>query len=199
MRSVPIAGRWLLMVCLVAPAFAGDKKFQRFPRSEEFSKVCGVDVDRPANAMFAKQPGKGWRVFETYKKVPKGASREMAQYWYEAHGSLVQMAVADGGFMRYHEYCFDGSGKLTRLTYETRSSEGWGYATTGAVNESGRWMPASSRFFGLRTKKTIPRPPQAQQEGWVLSPKIYKRVDKLPFARLMTTPVEQKKEDAQAH
>ena len=183
------------LLCLV-PFASAEKKSKLL---ENFSKVCGVDVDRPADGVYAKPHKKSWQQFATVKAVPREGRPEMAQYWQGEHGSLVQMAKHDGSYTRYHEYCFDDTGKLTRLTYETRAAEGWGYAMTGAMNKSGHLVPASSRFFGVRTNRTMPRPPEAEQESWVLNPKVYKQRDKLPFAKLMTTPVEQKKQDAQAH
>ncbi len=195
MRTAQIAGVLLLLVCLCT---AQEKK--RHTKYDEFAKVCGVDVGGAANGVYAKGHG-GWQQFATVKAVPKDTGKEMAQYWRAEHGgSLVQLAMRDGQYTRYHEYCFDAEGKLMRLTYETQArSDGWGYATTGTVNESGHLVPASSRFFGLRSGRTIPRPPESWDVGWVLHPKIYKRLDKLPFAKLMTTPLESKKEDAQAH
>ena len=193
MRTAHIIGAVVVLLCVLVPGVLAEKKLKK---SEDFSKVCGVDVDRPADGVFARQRGKQWQPFANVKAVPKDAGREMGQYWRGEHGSLVQMAARDGSYPRYHEYCFDPDGRLTRLTYETRTSEGWGYATTGAVNESGRLTPASSRFFGIRTNRTIPRPPEADEAPWVLKPKVYKRLDKLPFAKLI--PVEQSK-DAQAH
>ncbi|HVP43695.1 MAG TPA: hypothetical protein VMS96_09685 [Terriglobales bacterium] len=181
------------LMCIVVPRSFAEKKFKRL---EDFPKVCGVDVDRDADGVFAKLPGRPWQQFPGVKTVPKQSRDQMAQYWHGEHGSLVQMAARDKSFTRYHEYCFAEDGRLTRLTYETRAAEGWGYATTGAVNEAGRLVPASSRFFGVRTNRTIPRPPEAEEAPWVLHPKIYKRLEKLPFAKLIA---EQKKEDAQAH
>ncbi len=199
MRTAHIAGVILALVCVAVPGFSQEKK--RHTKYDELAKVCGVDVSSAANGVYAKGHGKGWQTFANARAIPKDAGREMAQYWRGEHGgSLVQMAMHDGTYTRYHEYCFDPEGKLTRLTYETRArAEGWGFATTGTVNESGRLTPASSRFFGLRSGRTIPRPPESADAGWVLHPKIYKRIDKLPFAKLMTTPLESKKEDAQAH
>ncbi len=191
MRGRRIAGSLAVALCLAAPLFA-EKKTKRL---EDFSKVCGVEVGGPADGVFAKRLGK-WQQFPRVKMVPKQSRDQMAQYWRGEHGSLVQMATSDGSFTRYHEYCFDPDGRLTRLTYETRSSDGWAYATTGTVNEAGRLAPASSRFFGARSNRTIPRPPEADETPWVLHPKIYKRLEKLPFAKLIP---EQKKEDAQAH
>ena len=187
-----------VLICVALTGAAQEKK--RHTKYDEFAKVCGVDVGGAANGVYAKGHG-GWQQFANVKAVPKEHGREMAQYWRGEHGgSLVQLAMRDGTFTRYHEYCFDPDGRLTRLTYETRArSEGWGYATTGTVNEAGRLVPASSRFFTLRSGRTIPRPPESADAGWVLHPKIYKRMDKLPFAKLMATPLEQKKEDAQAH
>ncbi len=195
MRAALIAGVVLVLVGIGA---AQEKK--RHTKYDEFSKVCGVDVDRVADGVYAKGRKKPWQQYPSVKVIPNQGAWEMGQYWHGEKGNLVQMATRDGQYTRYHEYCFNPEGKLTRLTYETRAhADGWGFATTGTVSDSGHLAPASSRFFGLRSKRTIPRPPEAAGADWVLHPKIYKRIDKLPFAKLMTTPVEQKKEDAQAH
>ena len=206
MRAAHIAGMLVGMMCVTTLGFSQAKENQDPKKKwrtkyDEFAKVCGVDVGNAATGVYARQKSKGWESFANVKAIPKDAGKEMAQYWRGEQGGLVQMAMRDGQFTRYHEYCFDGEGRLTRLTYEIRArSDGWGYATTGTVNEAGHMTPASSRFFGLRTNLTIPRPPESMDVGWLLHPKIYKRLDKLPFAKLMTTtPLESKREDAQAH
>ncbi len=169
-------------------------------KSSELAKMCGVDTVRAADGVFARAHRKQWQKYANLKAIPKDADDQMAQYWHESHGgNFVQMAIHDGAYMRYHEYCFDKEGRLTRLTYETRTAHGWGYATTGTVDERGHLVPASSRFFGVNTNMTIPRPAEADEAPWVLDPKIYKRLEKLPFAKLIPAPAEQKKEDAQAH
>ena len=200
MRKARIAAVVGVLLC-VAPYVAAEKRSKAL---EVFSKICGVDVEGPADGVYAKGRKKPWQQYPSVKVIPHEGAWEMAQYWHAERGSLVQMATRDGQYTRYHEYCFNPEGKLTRLTYETRAhADGWGFATTGTVNESGHLVPAASRFFGLRSHRTMPRPPEAAGVDWVLHPKIYKRVDKLPFAKLMTTPTqpttEQKKEDAQAH
>ncbi len=197
MKAATTAVLCLGLVAASVPASRGEVK-KKLP---ELARMCGVDTNRASDGVFAKAHRKQWQKYANMKAIPKDAEGEMAQYWRESHGgSFVQMAIHDGVYARYHEYCFDKEGKLTRLTYEARTAHGWGFATTGTVNEKGRLEAASSRFFGVNTNLTIPRPAEADDVPWVLDPKIYKRLDKLPFAKLMATPVEQKKkEDAQAH
>ncbi len=166
-------------------------------KSSEFAKVCGVETSRKADGLFAKEQGKDWRQFQKVKEIPdfEKSSGEMAQVWRGGQGSFVQTAAFSSGFARYHEYCFAGDGKLTRLNYEVRSPYGWGYARTNEVKD-GELVPLTHRFFGLKSNRTIRRPSEAEDSQWALYPKVYKRFNKLPFAKMIA---EQKKEDAQAH
>ncbi|MBZ5647499.1 MAG: hypothetical protein LAN37_09780 [Acidobacteriia bacterium] len=197
MRAATTAAMVLALVAAFVSHADAEKKEKKIP---DLAKLCGMDTDRASDGVFAKAHGKQWQKFASVKAVPEDADSEMAQYWRGEHGgSLVQMAVHDGVYARYHEYCFGQEGKLSSLTYETRTAHGWGFATTGTVDKNGHLVPASSRFFGVRTNMTIPRPAEADDAPWALDPRIYKRLDKLPFAKLISTPVEQKKQDAQAH
>jgi len=190
----------VISLALAAAFVSSSEAETKQKKVPELARMCGVDTDRASDGVFAKEHRKQWQKYADLKAIPKDGDSEMAQYWHESHGgSFVQMAVHDGVYARYHEYCFDPEGKLTRLTYETRTAHGWGFATTGTVDKRGHLEAASSRFFGVRTNMTIPRPAEADEAPWVLDPKIYKRLEKLPFAKLIATPAEQKKEDAQAH
>ena len=173
---------------------------QETPKPSDFAKVCGIDVKRASDGVFASVDGKPWKRFDNVKAVPKfdGDSGEMAQYWRGEKGSFVQMMVA-GSFARYYEYCFAPDGKLTRLNYEVRSPYGWGYARTNEVDAKGQLNGITQRFFGLKSGRNIARPDEARDAQWALYPKVYKKFDKLPFAKLISTPVGAKKEDAQAH
>jgi len=174
---------------------------QQESKTSEFTKFCGVNVERGADGVFAALDGKPWERFENVKAVPKFEhdAGQMAQYWRGDKGSFVQTMAVSSGFSRYDEYCFGPDGKLTRLNYEVRSPYDWGFARTNEVDKKGELKGITQRFFGLKSGRNMLPPDNARDFTWALVPKIYRKFDKLPFARLITTPVEAKKEDAQAH
>ena len=177
----------LMVMVLTGAAFSENKK-------PSFAQVCGIDTARASDGVFAKD--KQWQKYTSLKDVPEASQEELAQVWRGEQGSFVQIAATTSGFARYYEYCFDRSGKLARLNYEVRSPYGWGFARTNVMKD-GDLTPITQRFFGLKSNRTIPKPPdEARDNQWALYPKVYKSFDKLPFAKMIA---EQKKENAQAH
>ena len=195
MKIVPI--RTLAVLLMAIPFSVG----QESPKGTEFAKNCGVNVERASDGVFAKVGGKDWAYFEKVKAVPKfeDDAGQMAQFWRGEKGSFVQMMRVERGFSMYYEYCFGEHGKLARLNYEVRSPYDWGFARTNKVDDDGELVGITQRFFGLKTGRNMLPPENARDAQWALYPKVYKKFDKLPFAKLITKPVEPKKEDAQAH
>ena len=168
---------------------------QEGPKASDFAKICGVDVERASDGVFASMGKKPWAKFENVKAVPKfeDDAGQMAQYWRGDKGRFVQTMRVEQRFSMYYEYCFGADGKLTRLNYEVRSPYGWGFARTNKVDEKGELVGITQRFFGLKSGRNMLPPENARDAQWALYPKVYKKFDKLPFARLISTPVEAKK------
>ena len=178
----------LMVMVLMGAAFSEETK------KPSVAQVCGIDTARASDGVFAKD--KQWKRYASVKEVPRVEQEELAQVWRAEQGSFVQIAAKSSGFARYYEYCFDKSGKLARLNYEVRSPYGWGFARTNVMKD-GQLTPVTQRFFGLKSNRTIPKPPEeARDAQWALYPKAYKSFDKLPFAKMIA---ERKTENAQAH
>ncbi len=185
--------RWGLALLLISMAVIASA--QESSQPSEFAKICGLDVDRASDGVFASVGRKAWTKFENVRAVPKfeDGAGQMAQYWRGDKGAFVQMMRVERGFSIYYEYCFGENGRLTRLNYEVRSPYDWGFARTNQVDDSGELVGITQRFFGLKTGRNMLPPENARDSQWALYPKVYKKFDKLPFAKLISTPVEAKK------
>ncbi len=173
---------------------------QEEQKAAEFAKVCGVDISRTPDGVFAKQR-KSWSRFADAKSVPEmdEQSGAVAQYWRTAHASFVQLVNYGDGYARYHEYCFGPDGKLSRLGFEARTIRGWGFAQTSTVTTKGQLEPIAARYFDLRSQRTINPPDAVKDEPWIVNADIYRRFDKLPFAKLVASAKPEKKADARSH
>jgi len=152
------------------------------------AEQCGVDLNQPAQKIFANRDGKsGWHEYRTVKDMPEIANGygSTAFYWPGSNGQfLIQLEEPGEDFNGYTHYCFDRLGKLRGLGYELRTAWGWGFREEGTI-EGGVLRPSSTEFFDTKTDEKIRRPEMADEIPDALKTKIYLLKSKLPFSRLL--------------
>jgi hypothetical protein len=82
-------------------------------------------------------------------------------------------------------YCFDASGKLSRLEHEFRTAWDWGFTEEKQFDSNGR-ETAKSNFFSMKDRKEIPRPQSANDVREAMAVKVYKRLSDVPLFSALT-------------
>lgn len=149
---------------------------------------CGVDMNQPAQKIFADYDGKaGWREYGSVKDIPEldNGFGSAAFYWSGSNSNvLIQLQEPSEDFVGYTHYCFDRAGKLARLRYELRTAWGWGFREEGTI-EKGFLRPSISEFFDTKTEQKVPRPEMADDVRAALKPHLYLLKSELPFSKLL--------------
>ena len=163
---------------------------------------CDVNATAPATARtFAKTSERGaWREYSSIDDVPEMRldSGMSAQIWQQKKGTLAVSIVQPGEhFWTETHYCFRNDGELEAVSFELRTTLGWGHRTQGTV-ESGTFNVVSEKFFNTKNGKAIPRPRGVGEAPAGLRPRLFLIFSKLPFASLLTDRMETRARPADA-
>jgi len=162
-----------------------------FSRAAIAAPSCSVKDKVPSNArVFAKANGEAaWSEYRSLAEVPQVAldSGVTAQFVQHKKSSPSVTMVAPGEeFWLYTRYCYDEAGQLAGLSFELRTSLGWGYRTDGEV-AGGTFAANSQEFFRTKDGKPIEKPVGVSNAPTGLKPAVYLKVSELPFAPLLKT------------
>lgn len=171
-----------LVVCLVTIGFSA---------IAFAAPACSLKARMPAGARtFAKVNHQSdWQEYQSLDAVPELsiAGGMSAQVWRPKYRKQSVTLVEQGqDFEIETKYCFDEGGELESVSFEIRTTLGWGHRVDGTVR-GGVFKESSSEFFRLKDGKTIPQPDWVGGVPQALEPRLYSSVSKLPFARLMET------------
>jgi hypothetical protein len=160
--------------------------------------VCSVKDKLPASArVFAKTNGDStWSEYRSLAEVPQvvldsGMTAQFVQH--KKSNPSVTMVAPGEDFWLYTRYCYDDAGQLAGLSFELRTSLGWGYRTDGEV-AGGTFAASSQEFFRTKDGKAIEKPVGVSGAPSNLKPTLYASVGDLPFAPLL-----KKKTSAKSH
>jgi hypothetical protein len=146
-----------------------------------------VKMPQDARTFIKTNNQSDWLEYGSFDSVPAprpGGGRS-AQFWEGEGGTHSATIVEPGqGFQIETKYCFDEEGQLESVSFEIRTTLGWGYRSEGTVT-GGVFSESSSKFFGLNDGKTTPQPDFVGGAPASLKPKLYLSVSELPFAGLL--------------
>jgi len=155
------------------------------------SPACSVKDKAPSAArIFAKTSGPGaWREYRSLDAVPQVVldSGLTAQFVQHKKSSPSVTVVAPGeDFWTYTRYCYRDDGQLADVSYEVRTTLGWGYRMEGTAFLGG-FSANTHEFFRTKDGKPTSRPDGVADAPLGLQPTLYLKVSELPFASLLKT------------
>jgi hypothetical protein len=173
------------ILCLFAAPISAHTDTVESPTAQQ----CGVEQDRPAQRIFADPDGEhGWSEYRSVKDVPELqlGFGQLARFWAGSDGkALIRLEEPGEDFNAYTDYCFSKTGHLLYLRFELRTAWGWGFREEGPI-VNGTLRPQTSEFFNTKDELPVTRPEQADEVPDALSPHLYARTSRLPFAKLFS-------------
>jgi len=129
-----------------------------------------------------------WQEYHSLSDLPDLSldSGVSAQFLQHKKGSPSVTIIQPGeDFWLYTRYCFDEEGQLAAMSFELRTSLGWGLRREGTAGGSS-FSASPAEFFDTKTGKTVSRPMGVGSVPNGIRPQVYMKLGELPFAPLLS-------------